>query len=203
MTETPLASGSRPSGRVVALSLRMLRRLVAVVVLILASAAGATTMRALSTEELFAKSDIIAVVQIRDVQTVRAGGRLVTHVAAEISERFKGAAAAAALTILTLGGTDGQLGQRVEGAAQFSAGETCVVFLTRVTDGVYHVTGMEQGKLGLEPDSSGVLRIHRTQTAHVVTPAPAGGWEDAAPLPVTEPAEPFFATLRQLAGGAR
>lgn len=160
-------------------------------------------MVALSTEGLFQKADVVAVVQVRDVQPVRAGGRIVTHVMAEVSESFKGTTAGAPLTILTLGGTDGRWGQRVEGAAQFTVSETCVVFLHRVTDGVYHVVGMEQGKLGLVTDASGVLQVQRSVTAHVVTRGAGGGWEDAVPLPSSEPAVPFFATLRRLAGAAR
>jgi hypothetical protein len=163
----------------------------------------ATTMVALSTEELFQKSDVVAVVQVRSAQTVRSGGRLVTHVETEVSESFKGTAAGASLTVLTLGGTEGRIGQQVEGAARFVPGESCVVFLRRVADGVYHVVGMEQGKLALEMDSGGVLQLRRSTAAQLVIRTPGGGWEEAAPLPAREPAEPFFATLRRLAGGAR
>ncbi len=176
--------------------------LLATIFLSLSVSARATTMVALSTERLVQKADIVAVVQVRGQQTVRAGGRLVTQVRLEVAESFKGTSAGASLQVLTLGGTDGQLGQRVEGAAEFVTGETCVVFLRRVADGVYHVVGMEQGKLSLIADAHGTLQIHRTATAQLVA-AVGGRLEETPPLPLNEPAEPFFAALRRLAGGAR
>jgi hypothetical protein len=58
----------------------------------------------------------------------------------------------------------GRIGQRVEGAPEFSRGEDVVVFLRRGESDAYRVTGLAQGKFTVRgptarPDLSGVAFV--------------------------------------------
>jgi hypothetical protein len=62
--------------------------------------------------------------------------------------------------VRTLGGTVGQLGERVHGQAQLVIGEPCVAFLLQGPDGLHYVNGMAQGHYPLRGKSE--LRLTRS-----------------------------------------
>jgi hypothetical protein len=54
------------------------------------------------------------------------------------------------LLVRTLGGSIGELGERVHGQAQLVIGEPCVAFLLQGPDGLHYVNGMAQGHYPLK-----------------------------------------------------
>jgi hypothetical protein len=64
--------------------------------------------------------------------------------------------------VRTLGGHVGDIGQRVEGEAEFAPNERAVVFLRRVPDGRFRVTQMSQGHFRV--DGSGTIARLRGTT---------------------------------------
>jgi hypothetical protein len=169
--------------------------------LLLGRSGAATTMTALPTAHLFQRADIVAVVEVDRVAAVQAGSRVWTRVDAHIGQSFKGASAGAPIEILTPGGEAGKFGHYVEGAATFRPGESCVVFLVRMSNGAYEPVGMEQGKLTIEPAATGGWIVRRTITATIVERAPDGTLRPGQRPAETEPMEGYFAQLRRLAGG--
>lgn len=178
---------------------KILRPLLALAIALAPALAHASTMIALSTERLFARADVVAVVDIRAVKAEQTGRAYVSQVDARVSQVIKGAALGTDLKILTPGGVIGRFTQRTEGAAEFTQGETCVVFLEKGAGGVFRVVGLEQGKLVIEPGTDGKFQVRRTSTARMVERSPTG-LIDVPALPATEPMDSYLATLRRLSG---
>jgi hypothetical protein len=65
------------------------------------------------------------------------------------------------ITVRTLGGRIGDLGQLVHGEASFGRGQTALVLMRRVDAHRYRVTGMAQGRFLVGPDAKGTLRLGR------------------------------------------
>jgi hypothetical protein len=126
--------------------------------------AEATVARALSLTELVGKSDAVVVATPTrwSSQWVSMGGqrRMVTDTRLKITRRVFGLdATVVQLTVRTLGGRIGDLGQLVHGEASFGRGQTALVFLRRVDAVRYRVTGMAQGQFLVGPDAQGTLRL--------------------------------------------
>jgi hypothetical protein len=87
--------------------------------------------------------------------------------------------AGARVTVLTPGGVVGNLGQRVDGAAVFTAGEEIVVFLFEAERGLHRVTGLAQGKFVVErnlatPSLGDMMLVPRSLPAHERRSEPMG-----------------------------
>jgi hypothetical protein len=122
-------------------------------VLLLAVSAAASTAVELSVGELTQRSAAVARVRVTSTRAVLSEGRISTIVECEVLEAWKGAPGAA-LRIATPGGELDGLGQRVEGAATFTAGEEAVVFLSHPLGGTWRVTALEQGKWSVTGDAA-------------------------------------------------
>jgi hypothetical protein len=170
--------------------------------LLAGGSALATTMLALPTPRLFQRADLVVVVDVDRVAAVEAGSRVWTKVDAHVAQVFKGASVGQQIQILTPGGEAGKFGQFVEGSATFRPGETCVVFLSRLSNGAYEPVAMEQGKLTIEPATgrNGWV-VRRTVSATIVERAPDGTRRPGQKPAETEPMDDYFAQLRKLAGG--
>jgi hypothetical protein len=77
------------------------------------------------------------------------GRRIVTYTRVRIDRVIDGAAPAA-LWIRTLGGSIGDIGQRVDGEAILAPGQPGVFFLRQFPDGPHAVVGMAQGQFRLQ-----------------------------------------------------
>lgn len=113
--------------------------------------ARAATVRALSLDELTAAAELIVVGQARERQSrwSDSGRLIVSDVAVGVERVVKGRATAGQDLVVThLGGSIGDLGLRVPGAAAFELGGRAVLFLrAHPATGELRVVGMSQGAL--------------------------------------------------------
>lgn len=122
----------------------------------LPSTSGATTLRALSLEELIEFSDRAAlgtpVHFSSDYAYVGGSKRIVTWTRfAQEENLYLGEAQEEEILIMTLGGKVGNLRQKVPGEAALTLGERCLVFPSSENpDGTRQVIGMAQGKFSVE-----------------------------------------------------
>lgn len=126
--------------------------------LALSPSAHATTVLALSLEEMVARSQRATVgtpVHYSSEWAFIGGGRRIvtyTRVLQEENLLLDGSGEEEIL-IMTLGGQVGNLRQKVPGEAALPVGERALVFATpELTDGTRRVVGMAQGKYSVEKD---------------------------------------------------
>lgn len=126
----------------------------------LAGPAGATVMLEASVDDLARDADAVVRGTVRSTEGRLSGDgqRIYTRVTVEVAEAWKGAPGTT-VELQVPGGVHGELGQIVQGAPRFVAGEEVVVFLRRLPEGpagaprTFHVAGLAQGKLRVEPDA--------------------------------------------------
>lgn len=148
----------------------------------LSAAAWATTLRALSPEELVARSDRIAVVHVGAQGTVldAESGRLFTVARASVKESWKGNGA----DEIRIRRSGGRLGDRVEwipGAPVLETDKSYLVFLESLdeAEGYYTVVGMEQGLWPVKDDAVKMPRrsvTYLTETGETLEPTLQGSW---------------------------
>lgn len=129
---------------------------------------SATTLHALSLEELIEFSDRAAlgtpVHFSSDYAYVRGSRRIVTWTRfAQEENLYSVDGQQDEILIMTLGGKVGNLRQKVPGEAALTLGERCLVFPSpEQVDGTRHVVGMAQGKFAIEKgDRIDLLRRSR------------------------------------------
>ena len=176
--------------------------MVALGVLLAAGAAHASTMVAMSVEELAQRSDRVVTGRVvaLEPRASEDGKRISTVVTLQVEEVWKGAPAQE-VRILALGGTLEGISQVVTGAASFREGEEVVVFLRRLrsAEPLSEVVGMAQGKLSVERDDEGnLVAVPSLKGLDLVDrgtmvpgPAPLGG-----PIPVAALQEKVQAATR-------
>src|SRR5689334_11269613 len=114
------------------------------------SRAFASVARGLTLRDLVLKSQsavlMTGLARHASWQTVGGSRRIVTETRARLDQLVTGAdPSSSEVLVRTLGGRVGQIGQLVEGEAELTLGEACLVFLTELDPLVYGVTGMAQG----------------------------------------------------------
>jgi hypothetical protein len=108
--------------------------------------AQAAVLMALDLPALVQQSDLVLVGNARKQSSRYVDKLIVTDVTLEVVANLKGALKPGELVTVThLGGAVGEIGLSVPGAASFKLGESAVVFLRRVPNGDWNVTGMSQG----------------------------------------------------------
>jgi hypothetical protein len=90
----------------------------------------------------------------------KVGRRIVTYTRMKVSDAAFGDVPSD-VWVRTLGGHVGDVGQRVEGEAEFAAGSRAVVFLRRVPDGRFRVTQMSQGHFRVD-GAGAIARLRAT-----------------------------------------
>lgn len=119
------------------------------------SDAGASTAVALSVRELASTSD--AIVRVTQIAKTSAweDGRIVTTSRVRVDRVVAGAPPASELSIRTLGGVVGEIGQYVEGEADLAQGEQAVLFVTPIRTGTpaMRVVGRAQGRWSIARDA--------------------------------------------------
>jgi hypothetical protein len=159
------------------------RPLPAVLLLLLALPALATTMLRMDVPDLTRASAMVVRGKVVRQQSrwSRDGMRIVTDVDVAVQEAVKGRSGASVVRLVQPGGEVGDIGQRVSGVASFRPGEEVVLFLERRQEGVYQLTGMAQGKYRVErsadgrtalavPESPGDAVLLDVTTQQAVTP---------------------------------
>jgi hypothetical protein len=110
----------------------------------------------LSTEALTARSDVVAIGTVADMQSAWASNktRIVTRVTIAVREFLKGGAGEQQLTILTPGGEIGDVGELYCGAARFQRDEEVVIFARKTAGTEMQVAGGALGKLTLSREAN-------------------------------------------------
>ena len=139
--------------------------------LIYALGVQATVLMALDLDALAQKADMVMRAQVLSAQTETRGNpsRILTDVELELLECWKGNCPRV-VTALVMGGREGGIEQQLSGAAEFTPGEECVVFLKAHGQNHFSVLGMAQGKYRLEwqPHSSEPMAIPEEVKAELV-----------------------------------
>jgi hypothetical protein len=128
-----------------------------------ASAARATTARAVTLAELVQRSTRIARVTALDsfARSEEIGGarHIVTYSRLRIDDSLHGPSGDSETLVRTLGGQVGDLGEIVHGEAELALNQTSLVFLMPDSNGVELVTAMAQGHYPVAIDRAGVPRL--------------------------------------------
>lgn len=132
----------------------------------------ATAAHALTIEGLRRWSDRVVVCipyqSLAEWVTIKGVRRIVTRTRALPSENLIGSDGDAELEVLTLGGTVGELQQKVSGAPVLMLDRPHVLFLNVQNHGTHQVTGMAQGCYPIV-ERNGVPRLRRsTNLGHLV-----------------------------------
>ena len=176
----------------------------ALLALLLALPAAATSLLRAEVPELSRKADAVVQGTVRRVQSRWAAGgrRIVTDVEIQVSDVLKGSPGRTVL-VTQPGGRVGDIGQRVSGLASFDEGEEVVVFLQRRGPDAYSVRGMAQGKFRVQrsPDGKTALAVPEpTGDARVLDPATG---EEVRPARHAVPLESLRSAVRAAAAGKK
>lgn len=155
--------------------------LVASAIMAVPRPAEATLAREITLRQLVVRADLAVIVTPEESTAVwedleGGGKRIVTYTRLRVGETVFGPAGGAASSkdvwVRTLGGIVGEIGQQVEGEAEFRTGERSLVFLLHRGDGTHVVIDMAQG--------------HYPITAPITAPVTA----PAVPPPASAPGGP-------------
>lgn len=143
------------------------------------SSGSATVMTKLSLEDMTARADQVLMGRVEQVSSRMLPGHdglIVTEVQIRCTRSIRGTKEGALVQVRHLGGTVGELGQKVFGEASYQVGED-VVLLAESREGALYAVGMAQGKLHIDR-SSGSPRV-RVDLGGAELIAPTG--QDANP----------------------
>lgn len=109
----------------------------------------------LTTEQLTAQAELIAVGKVASTHADWNADhtRIVTRVAVTVGEYLKGSHPQNTITITHLGGEVGTVGELYSETATFHKDEEVIVFAKKDRQGMYRVTGANQGKMSLTTDN--------------------------------------------------
>lgn len=136
--------------------------LVSAVTLLPAPKASATTVMAVSMQELVGVSGLVVRGRVEAVAQVWDGGRPEREIRLSVSEQFKGAPVGAEVSFRSEGGRVGRWTSVVAGAPQFEVGQEVVVLLERRSDGAWTPAGLSLGVFTVEPAPSGGWQARRS-----------------------------------------
>ena len=132
--------------------------------LVLGTAAGATTLQKLTDEAMTVQADVIAHGQVSSVRSARVSGQLVTLAEIAVADSLKGAPQT--VTVVLPGGVDTSLKFPVAtvypGAPRLFQGQEAFLFLesTEMVAGGYTVVGFSQGAFSVQREN-GQASLHR------------------------------------------
>ncbi len=104
-------------------------------------------------------------------EVIAGSRRIVTFTKLEVISSVYGKAANKHVTVRTLGGAVGKIGQHVAGEARFALNERALMFLSQGADKTWVVTGMAQGHFPLEA----AKKTTPQSTAEHLRPSPSLG----------------------------
>lgn len=125
------------------------------------SPASATTLLALDLPTLSTGADRVLVGTVEKVDAHYLGdgqSYIVTDVTIRCERELLGVPAGARFVVRHLGGSVGELGQRVHGEASYRVGEQVLLFASQRGE-AYYAMGMAQGAMHVYRDSRGVARV--------------------------------------------
>jgi hypothetical protein len=128
--------------------------------LLTASLAQATLVVPLDTNQMIDRAHWIGVATCTSVRSAWEGKQIWTEVSFRVDRPLKGGAQSE-LKLRQLGGRVNEpvpVAMQVAGAAEFTVGETDLLFLEAGPDGSRRLVGFSQGKVPLHRDAAGELR---------------------------------------------
>lgn len=159
--------------------------------LVAASTAAASTLIAMDLASLVEQSDYVLIGQAQSQQSRYADKAIVTDVTLKVISSLKGSAKPGdKLVVTSLGGSIGDVGLRVNGAASFKLGQSALVFLRRAGKEL-SVTGMSQGVMAIsgnagseqvETTAAGATLMQRNADGQLVATEPANQRRSLAAL---------------------
>jgi len=146
------------------------------------SVAQATTIDALSLEELVREASVILVAEVDSSESLYdARGRIVTDHALRVHDVWRGDAPARP-RVRVLGGVIGEVGMRVPGEPALRQGERYLLFLRRGADPtVWRPVGMGQGVMKIEASPGGAMVMPGGEGARLVQRDARGALRPAPP----------------------
>lgn len=123
--------------------------LLAALVLLSASAVGATTLRYRSVEDLARSAEMVVQGRVVATRSHLVGRLIVTDTTLRVASCLRGACGAS-VVVRQPGGEVGAIGLRVEGTFRARPGDEVLLFLRRGRDGVLAPIGMQHGALRIE-----------------------------------------------------
>ncbi|HEX4335263.1 MAG TPA: hypothetical protein VH062_05080 [Polyangiaceae bacterium] len=144
---------------------------------LLSRGAEASVARALSLGELLYESRHVlvgtAIDSYANWEEIGKRRAIVTYSLFRVEEALDGRGAPAPeITIRTLGGSVGDIGQTFHGEAVVALNERATVFVHDAAPNLYVVTAMAQGHYPLIPDARGVHRLHAGFTSVAIPDLP-------------------------------
>lgn len=130
-------------------------------------AADSTLAVALSIEDMVNQSDVIAIGNCVNTQSVWVDNSLVTLATVAVNETLKGDESATTLTVALPGGVDANrkfpIAMNYPGAPKMQPGEDVFLFLNSASEvvGSYTVAGFSQGKFSIVQDEDGEPMVSR------------------------------------------
>ncbi len=123
--------------------------------LLLASAAGAATVKRLTLGQLADSSELVFVGTVKDQRSTLEQNptRVWTTTVFDVEQTLKGDKTSGPFVLRQLGGVVGEIRQEVYGYPTFAVGERVLLFLERAQSGRLVVTGLAQGKYTLTTDA--------------------------------------------------
>lgn len=140
----------------------------ALLTLVMAIAARATTLARMNLDELAAAAEAVVHAQCLGNASRWEGGEIWTFTSFEVMETMKGAVPRL-LTVRLLGGQVGHLVSTVSGVPRFVPGEEAILFLERTRVGDFSVTGWAVGTFRIHRDArSGKQRVTQESSSVAV-----------------------------------
>ena len=108
----------------------------------------------MSTAELTKQADAVVIGKVTALKSEWSSdkSRIYTRVTVGVDQYLKGEKQERSVTIMTLGGEIGDVGELYTHVPSFRENESVVVFLEKEQDGTYRVSGGTQGKYIIEND---------------------------------------------------
>jgi hypothetical protein len=167
-------------------------RQIALIAMVLAVPAFATTVKKMDLPELVSVSDSIVQGTVESVEARWEDKSIYTYTSIRVDEGMKGAPRRA-LMIRQPGGTIGSLNVNAPGTPQFKQGDQVIVFLRDRKDGTFDVVGLGQGKYDIQQNFA-VTNVSGMTLADPKT----GQLMEAGPAD-KRPLDSFKAKIRELA----
>jgi hypothetical protein len=137
----------------------MSRVTICVALLLCSLTASALTLRQLSMDEMTQSATAIVRARVTASSASLTGSTIYTHYKLQVSETWKGSAAA---EVMLPGGVSGGIRQSYPGVPELQPGSEYVLFLwTSQKTGITHVIGMSQGIFSVSAQADGSIQASR------------------------------------------
>ena len=170
-----------------------------------AQPAQATVVMKLNRAQMTNLSNLVVHVRVGTIRTVEERpGALSTLIELEVVEAFKGKVQpGSAVTLLQMGGTLGDLVQKVPGTSQFTTGEEVVLFLSSFRDRFVQV-GVGLGRFVVKRTERGVIASEEFGDVAFASPGKDGVIRPGdPPRPAQMPLGTLAAEIRRYVGASQ